>query len=121
MVLFGVVQARRPVNWSLIVEGDVPEPVLMPKSAPGVLGSLLAALSALPALADSDAIVRRACELARFRIGLDRVAVFIHDEAGERMLGTWGTDLAGELVDERHIMFDTSAAVGDVFERAESL
>ena len=23
MVLFGVVQARRPVNWSLIVEGDV--------------------------------------------------------------------------------------------------
>jgi AraC-like DNA-binding protein len=119
--LLFVVQARRPVNWSLIVEGDLPEPVLVPKSAQGEIGSLLAAFSALPALEGEDALVKRAIEVARFRIGLDRVAVFLRDQANARMLGTWGTGLAGELVDERHIMFDVSDAVGDVFDRAETL
>jgi AraC-like DNA-binding protein len=114
------VQARRTVNWSLIVEGDAPEPVLVPTSARGELAWLLSAFRELPALDDADAIVRRAIEVARARIGLERVAVFVRDEASPRMLGTWGTDLEGGLVDERHIMFDSSDAVGDVFDRAES-
>src|SRR5690606_9939219 len=44
-------------------------------------------------------------ELARDKIGLERVALFLYDDAGERLCGTWGTGLAGETTDEHHIYF----------------
>jgi hypothetical protein len=50
--------------------------------------------------------VRRAVELTRDRIGLERVAIFLEDETGKYLCGTWGTGLAGETTDERHIFFD---------------
>ena len=70
-----VVQARRPVNWSVMLGDDVPVPVLVPKSGQGELASLLSAFNTLPGLDDADTIVCRAIELARSHIGLMRVAV----------------------------------------------
>jgi AraC-like DNA-binding protein len=44
-------------------------------------------------------------ELARERLGLERVAIFLYDDSGEKLCGTWGTNLAGETTDERRSYF----------------
>jgi hypothetical protein len=115
------VQARRAVNWSVIQDEDAPAPVPVPHSARGELAGLLSAFDWFAEDEDDDSLIRRAIELARTCIGLERVGVFLCEQGGARMLGTWGTDLDGGLVDEHHIMFDATPAVADVFVRAESL
>jgi len=99
---------------------DVPVPVLMSTSESSSLASLLSAFDMLLTADNTDAVVRRAIELARSRIGLDRVGIFLIDEGAACMLGTWGTDLNGAPVDERHVMFELGDSVLDVFRRAES-
>jgi AraC-like DNA-binding protein len=48
-----------------------------------------------------DAMCRKAVELARSLIGLERVALFLTDRARDRVVrGTWGTDLQGRSVHE---------------------
>ena len=54
---------------------------------------------------DLDTVLKRAVELARDRIGLERAAIFLYDEEGEHLCGTYGTDLEGETVDERNLFF----------------
>lgn len=112
------VTARRSVDWPVLL-GAAPTPVFVPKSARGELASLLSAFDMLLTADHTDAILRRAVEIFRRRIGLVRVGIFVIDEAGQRMLGTWGTDLGGEIVDEHHVMFDLNEGVLDVFRRAE--
>jgi AraC-like DNA-binding protein len=80
---------------------------------------MLSAFGMLLTADHTDAIVRRAIELARARIGLRRVGVFLLDDTGSQMLGTWGSDLQGELVDEHHVMYEFGASGVDVFRRAE--
>jgi AraC-like DNA-binding protein len=75
-------------------------------SASSDLASLLSALDELIACDHADAILRRAVEIARERIGLTRVAIFLRDEPRGLMCGTWGTDLEGRTVDEHSITFD---------------
>jgi AraC-like DNA-binding protein len=70
------------------------------------LASLLSALDEMIACDGVDAILRCAVEIARERIGLARVAIFLRDEAHGVMRGTWGTDLAGGTRDEHFITFD---------------
>jgi AraC-like DNA-binding protein len=53
-----------------------------------------------------DAILRCAVEIARDRIGMARVGIFLRDEENQRMRGTWGTDSQGNTVDEHFIFFD---------------
>ena len=50
---------------------------------------------------DLDVVLKRAVELARDRIGLERAAIFLFDESGEQLCGTWGTDINGQTTDER--------------------
>jgi AraC-like DNA-binding protein len=99
---------------------QAPVPVLVTNAAAGELGSLLAAFDMLLNVEQTDAILARALELARSRVGLARVGLFLLDERAERMLGTWGSDLQGEVVDEHHVMFDWSEGAEHVFRRAES-
>ena len=88
------------------------------RPARGDLASLLSAFEELAEIEQSDAIVRRAVELARERIGLERAGVFLLDESTNQMLGTWGTDLEGAVVDEHHLMYEMGDNDREVFRRA---
>jgi AraC-like DNA-binding protein len=65
-----------------------------------------------------DAIVRRAVELSLQRVGLQRAGVFLLDEPRSVMLGTWGTNLDGAIIDEHHLMYDMGESDREVFRRA---
>jgi AraC-like DNA-binding protein len=107
------------VDWSVILADDVPAPRIRHEPVPRGFLTLLATFDEILALDDPDAILRRAVELARARIGLARAAIFLFDRSRDLMLGTWGSDLRGAIVDEHQIMY----AVGDTdraaFRRAQ--
>jgi AraC-like DNA-binding protein len=66
------------------------------------LGYVLAAADELASYADTDLMLRRAVELARQAIGLERVGLYLRDPRTEQVIlrGTWGTGADGETVDE---------------------
>ena len=110
---------RRRVDWSIILGADQPAPRVVDRSVPGGMAALLSTFDEIRALEDPDAIIRRAVELARKRIGLARVAIFLYDKARDLMLGTWGSDLHGRLVDEHQIMYAVSDPDREAFRRAD--
>jgi AraC-like DNA-binding protein len=72
--------------------------------------AVLAAADALAACKDLDAMSRRAVELARECIGLDRVALYIQDlPRGQVLRGTFGTGANGEITDERGLSHECSS------------
>jgi AraC-like DNA-binding protein len=107
------------VDWPIILGPQIPVPKVVDRSAHGRLASLLSAFDEILALEEGDAILRRAVELAIDRIGLRRAGVFLLDRQRNAMLGTWGTDIAGAIVDEHHIMYDVSDTDREAFRRAE--
>ena len=113
------VTRRRRVDWPIILGPRPPVPKVMHRSAPGKLASLLAAFDEIHALDDPDVILRRAVELCRERIGLKRAGIFVLDRARNLMLGTWGMDLNGVVVDEHQIMYDVSETDREAFRRSE--
>lgn len=50
-----------------------------------------------------DGLCRRAIEVGRDYLNFDRLGLFLLDESGETVYGTFGTDASGQLRDERHI------------------
>jgi AraC-like DNA-binding protein len=88
----------------------------LPGSAatPGALAPVLAAADELAAVADTDQMLRRAVELARERIGLERVGLYVRDPRASRLLlrGTWGTGLRGETVDEHTLAHECDPVHG---------
>ena len=119
MSVAGGMAVRRRVDWPLILGAKAPVPRVVVRSMRGKLAALLSAFDEILALDDTDAILRRAVELAQERIGLARAGIFLLDRAHNRMLGTWGSDLAGGIVDEHHIMYDLTATDLEAFRRAE--
>jgi AraC-like DNA-binding protein len=89
----------------MIFGRESPIPTVADRTVPAELSALLAAFQEIVALEDPDAVLRRTVELARQRIGLTRVGIFLLDSARGLMLGTWGTDINGALVDEHQIMY----------------
>ena len=89
------------------------------QSPHGLLSELLDAFDEILALDDPDAILKRAVEIAQQRIGLGRVAIFLVDRQRKLMLGTWGSDLRGRLVDEHHIMYEMGPTDHEAFRRSE--
>lgn len=51
-----------------------------------------------------DALLHDAVVLARQELQFDRIAIFLLDHERKTMQGTWGTNEAGELIDERHFV-----------------
>lgn len=86
--------------------------------APSDLGLLLGAFDEMLACDRPDDILRLAVEVARERVGLTRVAIFLRDEPSGLMRGTWGTDLAGSTVDEHSITFQIWQGDRELYERA---
>jgi AraC-like DNA-binding protein len=113
------VTRRRRVDWPIILGPTLPVPKVVNRTAHGKLAALLAAFDEILALDDTDAILRRAVELALGRIGLRKAGIFLLDRPRKLMLGTWGTDLSGGIVDEHHIMYDVSDTDREAFRRAE--
>src|SRR6478735_404924 len=93
----------KEVDWPKVLGRDLSSPRTLPAGSGGV--SVLAAADELASYQDLDLVFRRAVELARDRIGLERAAIFVYDKGGEHLCGTWGTGLAGETTDEHHIYF----------------
>lgn len=110
--------ARRSVDWTMILGPMAPKPAVVSSSAQAELGSILSACDELLTLDDPDLILRRAVEIARERIGLERVGLFLLDKSRQLMLGTWGTDLQGRIIDEHHVMYEVGQNDLDVFQRA---
>jgi len=110
---------RRRVDWPIILGPQIPVPKVVDRSVHGKLASLLSAFDEILPLEEPDAILRRAAELAIERIGLKRVGIFLLDRQRNAMLGTWGTDIGGTIVDEHHIMYDVSDTDREAFRRAE--
>jgi AraC-like DNA-binding protein len=70
--------------------------------------SALAAVDELAACREANGMLRLAIELARSRLGLERVGLFMRDRGCDRILmrGTWGTGAHGETTDERSLFHE---------------
>ncbi|MGC4086604.1 MAG: helix-turn-helix domain-containing protein [Polyangiaceae bacterium] len=70
--------------------------------------AVLTAADELAACADTDQMLRRAVELARQCIGLERVGLYIRDPSAPRLVmrGTWGTGARLELTDEHSLYYE---------------
>jgi AraC-like DNA-binding protein len=95
-----------------------PKPEMLQSTVPDELSALVSAFDELLLMDDADALLKRATEIARESIGLERVGLYLLDGPGNLMLGTWGTDLEGRLVDEHHVMYEAGEMDREVFRRA---
>jgi len=115
------ISRRRRVDWPLVARApgaDPPAPRVVERPVQAPLAALLSALNDVVALENPDAILRRAVEVAREKIGLERAAIFMLDRARQMMLGTWGTDLQGAVVAQHRITFALSDCDREAFRRA---
>jgi AraC-like DNA-binding protein len=115
------VSRRRRVDWPLLegVPGPhPPAPKVVERPIQAPLAALLSALGDVVALESPDAILRRAVEVAHEKIGLVRAAIFMLDRARQMMLGTWGADLQGAILDQHRITFALSDFDREAFRRA---
>lgn len=110
---------RRRVDWAVILDADKPASAVIRSSAEAQFGSILSAFDELLTEDDLDTILRRAVEISREKMGLQRVAIFLLDAERDLMLGTWGTSLEGETVDEHRVMYQLGDSDREVFRRAE--
>jgi AraC-like DNA-binding protein len=106
------------VDWSVILGNRAPLPAVVNHPAHEDLAPLLSAFDELVGISDAHPMVRRSVDLARERIGVERVGVYLLDERHGKMLGTWGTDIRGNTVDEHHVMYDLGELDREVFRRA---
>ncbi len=59
----------------------------------------------LTAIDDLDQFYKGVIEMGLNRLGFDRMALFLYDEANNRAIGTYGTDSNGKLQSEHHFQF----------------
>jgi AraC-like DNA-binding protein len=106
------IRPSRLLTRSLVLGGERAEPQTpIDANAWQEIIGLLAAVEELVSLRDSDGMLRRAVELARERLGLERVGIYLRDPKEKRQIfrGTWGTGAAGETTDERGLHYECSA------------
>jgi PAS domain-containing protein len=72
-------------------------------SVSGQRGILVAA-NELMQVADNDAFYRRAVELAREQLGLERCGLWVQMEESDKIRGTFGTNRQGRTVDESYVV-----------------
>lgn len=66
--------------------------------------------------ADVDALCRRAVELARDKLGFDCIGIWFREKDSDVVVGSYGVDARGKVVDERHkrTQLDLSSPDGQV-------
>jgi AraC-like DNA-binding protein len=113
------VKYRRRIDWLTLLGPGRPLPTVLSPRIPAPLGALFAAFDEVLALDDPDAMLRRAIEVAREHIGLQRAGIFLFDRPRGLMYGAWGSDIHGNLVDEHHLMYEPGDTEREAFRRAE--
>jgi AraC-like DNA-binding protein len=111
---------RRRIDWSVILRKDAPKPTWCDGRAPSDTVDLLLAFADLFAINELDALLKRAVELALHSVGLVRAGVYLYDDQLDLMLGSWGTDLRRNVIDEHHSMFQLDEPGRRVVARAMS-
>jgi AraC-like DNA-binding protein len=112
--------APRRVDWPLIVGGGLRLPLAQaPLAAPDAF-AVLRASDELAQYRDLNTLLRRAVELARRELRLERVAIFMCAESPDLLEGTWGTGREGETTDEREIAFLMGSAHREAIARSSS-
>lgn len=110
----------RRVDWPLVVGGALRLPLAQaPLPAPDAFAVLRAA-DELARYRDLNTLLRRAVELCRLELGLERVAIFICGGAPDLLSGTWGTGIHGETTDEREIAFLMGSAHREAVARSNA-
>lgn len=106
--------------WSGLEKPARTIPAISGAAAPGLQAQYALAISGaadeLSACRDADSLLRLATQLARERIGLERVAFYMRDHRAGRAIvrGTWGTDLRGEMSDEHALFHELAKADVDM-------
>ena len=81
--------------------------------------ALLAAIDDLVQYQETPLMLRRVIELARERIGIERVGLYLRDpKLGRLMRGTFGTDVHGDVIDERGLHHEPTVDELDALKRA---
>jgi AraC-like DNA-binding protein len=111
---------RRRIDWSVILRKKPPRPSWGGNRAPSDAVDLLLALGELLSINDRDALLKRAVELALQPVGLVRAGLYLYDEQLNLMLGSWGTDMRRQVIDEHHSMFQLDGPGHEVLTRAMS-
>jgi AraC-like DNA-binding protein len=111
---------RRNIDWRVTMADAPPQArMIEPTVQISELATIASAILEDPSAATADKVIRRAVELARSVIRLERTAIYLLDSARGAMVGTWGTDATGATVDEHDIMYDHGDLDREVFGRAE--
>ncbi len=111
-------QTIRRVDWPIVLGTERPD--ARPASPRGGVVNVLSAVDELACYDDLDVILRRAVELLRDRIGLERVALFLFAPDDALLHGSWGTGLNGQTTDEHRIAFALGDNHQEAFRRAEA-
>jgi AraC-like DNA-binding protein len=79
--------------------------------------SVLSAADELVSYGDVETITRRSVELARDRLGIERVGLFVLGD-DDQLYGSFGTGMMGETTDERDIVFAPGESHRDAMSRS---
>ncbi len=110
--------SRQRIDWSVLPGADSTTAIWgNAPASPALIGAIakFAVLFELDSLEDA---LKETVALAIGPAGLIRAGLYLYDEPADLMLGTWGTALNGEIVDEHHAMFEAGPEGRRVFERA---
>jgi AraC-like DNA-binding protein len=113
------VASRQRIDWPVILGPSEVGANWRDDLAPSDWVALVQAFEVMLATDDTDALLKGVVTSAIEVVGLERAGVYLYDGSNDMMLGTWGTDLDRNVVDEHHAMFEAGAANRRVFERAE--
>ncbi len=111
-------QSIRRVDWPIVLGKN--RPLVQSTRSGGGVVNVLSAMDELSCYDELDVILRRAVELLRDRIGLQRVAIFLFRQQDRLLHGSFGTGLNGETTEEHRIAFALGASHEEAFRRAES-
>ena len=110
----------RSVDWHLVLREHGPQPTWGASSDSSGVVSVLAAAEELARCETLSRLTRRAVEIAREKIGLERVGLFLKDPNADVMCGTWGTGSDGTLLDESDLQFGYGELEREAHRRAEA-
>ncbi len=114
----GLVGIARDITERKRAEEDLTRSAETQQKLTRRLRATIEATDELMRLADLDLLYRRAVELAREKLGVERCGLLLVDPSGQSILGTYGTDEQGQTTDE-HALRDPIEAHQSVFAAQE--
>ena len=113
-------RTRRRIDWPEIIEPGTVNPVWRRVPARSEVVGTLRKLAPLFRARHPDDLAKRTVELALGAVGLVRAGIYFYDDRLDLMVGTWGTDLRRNVVDEHFAMFRLDSGGSAAFARAMS-